>query len=87
MVRAEIETAIHLENAVKMIKRFTNSNVSLKKIHINLDRKNPSFFKKKIAIISYLLFYSQGLFFFKTSTVKTRGKNNFSVPIKTFKKG
>lgn len=44
MVRAEIETAIHLENAVKMIKRFTNSNVSLKKIHINLDRKNPSFF-------------------------------------------
>ena len=64
MVRAEIETAIHSQNAVEMIKSYTNSNVSLKKIHINLDRKNPSFLFFKIAIISYLLSYLQGLFVF-----------------------
>lgn len=39
MVRTEIEKAIHLVNTVKLIGVIQRVNASLKKIHINLDRK------------------------------------------------
>lgn len=80
LVRTEIEKALHSVNTVKLIEVIQIVTSPLQKYTHILIKNSFS----KIAIISYLFFYSQG-FFFKTSTVK-REKNIFFCSDKNIQK-